>query len=108
MLWCVATSSSPLLDLSIYLFVYLSTCLVAILLGAALALNGGGQNTQRTALVCAMLGATLGASAIPMRWLDGLENGDQLLSLAYTVAEDALDTEHSPDVWSWQTTWPKL
>ena len=72
---------------------------------ALCSLNGGGQNTQRTALVCALMGGAHGLSAIPARWLEGLEDGAQILAWAKKVAEDGLDPQmrsKPADRWGWQ------
>lgn len=50
------------------------------------AVNGGGQNQARAILVGALTGAQVGLSAIPKRFLDGLEQADELLSLARKLA----------------------
>ena len=72
---------------------------------ALCSLNGGGQNTQRTALVCALMGGAHGLSAFPARWLEGLEDGAQILEWAKKVAEDGLDPQmrgKPADRWGWQ------
>jgi len=45
------------------------------------AINGGGQNQSRAILTGALVGAQVGLSAIPQRFLDGLENASDLLGL---------------------------
>ncbi len=49
--------------------------------GVLHALNGGGQNQVRTMLTGALIGAQVGLSGIPSRFIDGLKNGDELLQL---------------------------
>ena len=67
--------------------------------------NGGGQTTMRTSLVGALLGAHVGLSGIPPRFLEGLEDSSSLLELANTVAEAALFTANrstnNTDAWYW-------
>ena len=46
------------------------------------AVNGGGQNQARAILTGALVGAQIGLSGIPQRFLDGLENNDELLQLS--------------------------
>ena len=46
------------------------------------AINGGGQNMARAMLTGAMVGAQVGLSGIPQRFIDGLEQGEELLTLA--------------------------
>ena len=46
------------------------------------ALNGGGQNQARAMLTGALVGAQVGLSGIPKRFLDGLENAPALTVLA--------------------------
>jgi ADP-ribosylglycohydrolase len=53
------------------------------------ALNGGGQNQARCILTGALVGAQVGLSGIPQRFLDGLENVAELTSLAQTLGEHA-------------------
>ena len=53
------------------------------------ALNGGGQNMSRAQLTGALAGAQVGLSAIPTRFVDGLENGPALAALAREVAAQA-------------------
>lgn len=50
------------------------------------ALNGGGQNMSRAQLAGALAGAQVGLSAIPARFVGGLENGRELVALAREVA----------------------
>jgi len=46
------------------------------------ALNGGGQNQARCILTGALVGAQVGLSGIPHRFLDGLEKSSELTALA--------------------------
>jgi len=50
------------------------------------AINGGGQNQARAILTGALSGAQAGLSAIPRRFLDGLENAEALIALARELA----------------------
>lgn len=50
------------------------------------AINGGGQNQARAILACAMVGAQVGLSRIPRRFLDGLEESATLCRLAADLA----------------------
>src|SRR5688572_26903616 len=58
------------------------------------ALNGGGQNQARCILTGALVGAQVGLSRIPHRFLDGLEKSSELTALARQVGEQAA-FEHS-------------
>ncbi|KIO47895.1 ADP-ribosylglycohydrolase family protein [Nitrosospira sp. NpAV] len=49
------------------------------------AVNGGGQNMSRAMLTGALVGAQVGLEGIPQRFLDGLENGEELLALARKI-----------------------
>jgi len=49
------------------------------------AINGGGQNMSRAMLTGALVGAQVGIEGIPERFLDGLENGKELLALAKRI-----------------------
>jgi ADP-ribosylglycohydrolase len=53
------------------------------------ALNGGGQNQARSILTGALVGAQVGLSNIPQRFLDGLENASELIELACKLGEQA-------------------
>jgi len=53
------------------------------------ALNGGGQNQARSILTGALVGAQVGLSGIPRRFLDGLENASELTSLASQLGAKA-------------------
>ncbi len=55
------------------------------------AVNGGGQNQARAILTGALVGAQTGMAGIPQRWLDGLENADQLSRLAAELAAQAAE-----------------
>jgi ADP-ribosylglycohydrolase len=66
---------------------YLATRFADDFAGAVLAaINGGGQNMSRAMLTGALVGAQLGLAGIPQRFIDGLENGDELVKLAKTVS----------------------
>lgn len=54
--------------------------------GVLHALNGGGQNQVRTMLTGALIGAQVGFSKIPDRFIEGLQQKDELLSLADKLA----------------------
>lgn len=51
------------------------------------AVNGGGQNQARANLVGALVGAQTGLSGIPRRFIEGLEEAEELLKLAEKVAK---------------------
>lgn len=53
------------------------------------ALNGGGQNQSRCILAGALVGAQVGLSGIPRRFLDGLEDAPRLQALALKLADQA-------------------
>ncbi len=53
------------------------------------AVNGGGQNQARAILTGALVGAQVGASSIPWRFVDGLQRGSELLDLAEQLARQA-------------------
>ena len=63
--------------------------------------NGGGQNTMRTSLTGALLGAHVGLSNIPTRFLDGLEHSKELVDLAHQLAEIAVHRTSHHDEWFW-------
>ena len=50
------------------------------------AINGGGQNQARAMLTGALVGAQVGLSRIPPRFIDGLEKSTELLQLAHGLA----------------------
>jgi ADP-ribosylglycohydrolase len=52
------------------------------------AINGGGQNQARAILTGALVGAQVGLSRIPQRFLDGLKDSAALRSLATQLAAD--------------------
>lgn len=56
------------------------------------ALNGGGQNQVRAILAGTLVGAQVGLSGIPQRFIDGLERGAQLRALALELAAQAADS----------------
>lgn len=49
--------------------------------GVLHAINGGGQNQVRTMLTGALIGAQIGFSEIPKRFIEGLKQKDELLGL---------------------------
>lgn len=51
-------------------------------------LNGGGQNLARTMLTGALVGAQVGLSGIPPRFLQGLAQSASLLTLARALVEE--------------------
>ena len=51
------------------------------------AINGGGQNMSRAMLTGALVGAQVGLAGIPTRFIDGLENGPELVKLAQALGE---------------------
>ncbi len=53
------------------------------------AINGGGQNQSRAILTGALVGAQVGLSGIPRQFLDGLENSEELISLARQLGKHA-------------------
>jgi ADP-ribosylglycohydrolase len=50
------------------------------------AINGGGQNMSRACLTGAMVGAQVGLSGIPSRFIEGLRGGDEIVALAQRAA----------------------
>ncbi|PHS71854.1 MAG: ADP-ribosylglycohydrolase [Cycloclasticus sp.] len=50
------------------------------------AINGGGQNMARAMLTGALVGAQIGINGIPKRFIDGLENSNELLDRATRLA----------------------
>jgi ADP-ribosylglycohydrolase len=50
------------------------------------AINGGGQNQARATLAGALVGAQVGLTGIPQRFIDGLENAASLSNLANSLA----------------------
>ena len=57
------------------------------------AVNGGGQNEARAMLTGALVGAQVGLTGIPQRFIDGLEDSGELRQLAERLA-DQIRTEH--------------
>jgi ADP-ribosylglycohydrolase len=53
------------------------------------AINGGGQNQTRAILTGALSGAQAGFGGIPRRFIDGLEQGDEIVRLSARLAEQA-------------------
>jgi ADP-ribosylglycohydrolase len=53
------------------------------------AINGGGQNMSRACLAGALVGAQAGLSSIPARFIDGLAEGKEIVTLAKQVAASA-------------------
>ena len=58
---------------------------------------------MRTSMVGALLGARVGLSGIPSRFIDGLEDSDYLISLAQKIADAALERNDESDEWYWPT-----
>ncbi|MBS1214124.1 MAG: ADP-ribosylglycohydrolase, partial [Proteobacteria bacterium] len=52
------------------------------------AVNGGGQNQARAMLTGALVGAQVGLSGIPRRFVGGLEDSETLLALAVQLADN--------------------
>jgi ADP-ribosylglycohydrolase len=50
------------------------------------AINGGGQNMSRACLTGALVGAQVGLSKIPRRFIDGLRDGKEMVAQAEIVA----------------------
>jgi len=53
------------------------------------AINGGGQNQARAMLTGALVGAQVGVEGIPKRFVEGLNERQELVNLAETLAESA-------------------
>lgn len=53
------------------------------------AINGGGQNQARAILTGALVGAQVGLTGIGQRFLEGLQNSEELISLAMQLGEQA-------------------
>lgn len=69
-------------------------CLCGRTLQAVLhALNSGGNNMARAGVTGALVGALVGASGIPQRFVDGLAGGRELAALAQRVAAAAFPDE---------------
>lgn len=58
-------------------------------LGVLHALNGGGQNQARCILTGALIGAQVGLSGIPRRFIEGLENSEELSTLANRLGDQS-------------------
>ncbi|PTQ98378.1 ADP-ribosylglycohydrolase [Nitrosomonas nitrosa] len=56
------------------------------------AINGGGQNQARAILTGTLVGAQVGMSSIPQRFLDGLDQVDTLRNLAMALAAKVGDS----------------
>jgi ADP-ribosylglycohydrolase len=54
------------------------------------AINGGGQNQARTLLVGALVGAQVGRQGIPRRFIDGLNNRQEIVHLAEALANQVV------------------
>lgn len=69
---------------------YLAACFPDDFESAVLhAVNGGGQNQARAILTGALVGAQVGLTGLPGRFVDGLENGAALGDLARRLAVQA-------------------
>ncbi|AUD65939.1 ADP-ribosylglycohydrolase [Tenericutes bacterium MZ-XQ] len=55
--------------------------------GVLHAINGGGQNQVRAMLTGALIGAQVGLSGIPKRFIEGLNEKEELLKLADSLTE---------------------
>lgn len=62
--------------------------------GVLHALNGGGQNQARSILTGALIGAQVGLSGIPEKFLNGLEEAAALIDLANRLGEQAGGPPH--------------
>lgn len=62
------------------------------------AINGGGQNQARAMLTGALVGAQVGLSRIPKRFVDGLENSADLTTLALELGQQAANEPFSHDI----------
>jgi ADP-ribosylglycohydrolase len=60
------------------------------------AVNGGGQNQARAILTGALAGAQAGLSGIPQRFLDGLEDTEELQRLAMELASKVGASKAAP------------
>lgn len=56
------------------------------------ALNGGGQNMSRACLTGALVGAQVGLSGIPVRFVEGLQGGEEICRLAKAVAAQSAES----------------
>jgi len=59
--------------------------------GVLNAINGGGQNQVRAILTGALIGAQVGLSGIPERFIDKLENGGELRDMALKLGGQAAE-----------------
>ncbi len=57
------------------------------------AVNGGGQNMSRAMLAGTLVGARVGLSGIPERFLAGLANGEEIVALARELGRQAESRE---------------
>jgi ADP-ribosylglycohydrolase len=57
------------------------------------AINGGGQNMSRACLTGALVGAQVGLSRIPARFIDGLADGKEVVALAKNVAASSTNQQ---------------
>ena len=57
------------------------------------AINGGGHNMARAMLTGALVGAQVGLSGIPQRFIDGLAHGEELVKLAKQLVELSNQTQ---------------
>eukprot|EP00931_Biecheleriopsis_adriatica_P089842 TRINITY_DN63919_c0_g1_i1.p1 TRINITY_DN63919_c0_g1~~TRINITY_DN63919_c0_g1_i1.p1 ORF type:complete len:529 (+),score=91.68 TRINITY_DN63919_c0_g1_i1:12-1598(+) len=62
--------------------------------------NGGGQNCVRSSLVGGLLGAQVGLSRIPKRFIDGLDDSESIVAWAKKIAMDSLRGIDGDD-WQW-------
>jgi hypothetical protein len=51
--------------------------------------TGGGQNMSRACLTGTLVGAQAGLSSIPARFIEGLADGKEIVTLAKQVAASA-------------------
>ncbi|MDW7662368.1 MAG: ADP-ribosylglycohydrolase family protein [Bacillota bacterium] len=63
--------------------------------GVLNALNGGGQNQVRAMLTGALIGAQVGFSKIPKRFVDGLKDKEHLLEVADKLSDNFLRSKKS-------------
>jgi len=62
--------------------------------------NGGGQNCVRSSLVGALMGASVGLSKIPARFIHGLDDSENVVAWAKQIAKDSLNGI-TGDHWQW-------
>jgi ADP-ribosylglycohydrolase len=60
------------------------------------AINGGGQNMSRACLAGALVGAQVGLSRIPNRFIEGLLQGDEIVALAKNAGELCASPHFAP------------